>query len=379
MIIKTFTAESSAAALKRVKAEMGGEAIVLKTRQVSDESSQTIFEVTACLEKPTVDQSSKSLSSGVPLRSEPTPAPRKQSVKIPPSDRTERRQEPTPLWQERLLEIDNKLDRLLTLGGDWTAEIKADPLEAIRRLLIDADLPAEFIDEFLNDMDENAGALDDLTALAREKMVAWLGEHTIPDLTLERGDRVVFVGPAGSGKSSVMGKLATGLVVKQKRKVCLITLDDIKLGALDEIHSYADILGVDVVEPDKASESAMKWRDAVTLIDSPAMPCNNEELDRLSEKINAVKPTHRLAVFSALVRSTDTTALSAYVKKLDPTHIVVTMQDLTESYGSAVAAIRALGVKLAFVTDRPGGTGVLKTPDPDMMARSLLNVEVAGE
>jgi len=65
MIIKTFTAESSAAALKRVKAEMGGEAIVLKTRQVSDESSQTMFEVTACLEKPTVDQSSKSLSSGV--------------------------------------------------------------------------------------------------------------------------------------------------------------------------------------------------------------------------------------------------------------------------------------------------------------------------
>ena len=36
MIIKSFTAESATAAMKMVRKEMGGEAIVLKTRQVVD-------------------------------------------------------------------------------------------------------------------------------------------------------------------------------------------------------------------------------------------------------------------------------------------------------------------------------------------------------
>ena len=54
MIIKTFRAETSAAALKLVKMEMGGDAIVLKTTQSKDAGYKTVFEVTACLENPTV-------------------------------------------------------------------------------------------------------------------------------------------------------------------------------------------------------------------------------------------------------------------------------------------------------------------------------------
>ena len=58
MIIKSFVAESASAALKMVREEMGGDAIVLKTRQVFDRTNRPRVELTACIEKASVAQAS---------------------------------------------------------------------------------------------------------------------------------------------------------------------------------------------------------------------------------------------------------------------------------------------------------------------------------
>jgi hypothetical protein len=52
------------------------------------------------------------------------------------------------------------------------------------------------------------------------------------------------------------------------------------------------------------------------------------------------------------------------------------MTDLTNCCGSAVAAAVAGGVKIAFVTDSPGGIGHFKAPDPDRFARKLFKTGV---
>ncbi|RKX20827.1 MAG: hypothetical protein DRP35_05405, partial [Candidatus Zixiibacteriota bacterium] len=57
MIIKSFKAETSASALKMVRSEMGGDAIILKTRELIGELGNNRIEITACLENPTVGQS----------------------------------------------------------------------------------------------------------------------------------------------------------------------------------------------------------------------------------------------------------------------------------------------------------------------------------
>ncbi len=51
MIIRSFVADSATSALKEVRTQMGGEAVVLKTRQVRTGNNGVQFEVTACLER----------------------------------------------------------------------------------------------------------------------------------------------------------------------------------------------------------------------------------------------------------------------------------------------------------------------------------------
>ena len=74
MIIKTFRADTSAEALKKIRQEMSGDAIVLKSNQTQSENGRTVFEVTACLENPTVAQSSVLLDNDNSVESEIIPS-----------------------------------------------------------------------------------------------------------------------------------------------------------------------------------------------------------------------------------------------------------------------------------------------------------------
>jgi flagellar biosynthesis GTPase FlhF len=99
----------------------------------------------------------------------------------------------------------------------------------------------------------------------------------------------------------------------------------------------------------------------------------------LAQRIDAVHPDHRFLVFSSLTRSRDIIDLARAYKSLDPSHVIVTMTDLSSRYGSLVAAATGSGVKIAFTTNSPGGIGTVNAPDPDFIARNLLNVEVRLE
>lgn len=54
----------------------------------------------------------------------------------------------------------------------------------------------------------------------------------------------VFVGPSGAGKTSTMIKLASHYVVNENKKVALVTTDTSKVGAIDQMRIYAQILNV---------------------------------------------------------------------------------------------------------------------------------------
>ena len=60
----------------------------------------------------------------------------------------------------------------------------------------------------------------------------------------ENEKNIVFVGPCGSGKSSLLAKFAAELVFNRKRQVTLSTLDYFRPGAEQEVSSVADVLSI---------------------------------------------------------------------------------------------------------------------------------------
>ncbi len=376
MIIKSFTGESAAAALKKVRTEMGGDAVVLKTREVHGDLRNR-FEITACLDKPSVAQSSTLLTEKNVTPSAPA---RKQ---LPPVNRMEAETTDRPSIEEmyeRMRGIEHKLDRFFSIGAGPIQGIeKNEGVQKLYSRLADLDVPEDYIGTLLSATVENCSDVSALPSELAKAIESSFASMAVTDLEFKPGDTLLFVGPPASGKTSALGKLAAHLVLHSKKKVNLVSLDTMKVGAYDEIHNYGDLLGVEVTDAFRSSRVEMPSADAITLIDSPGLSSEATRRQQVVDKVKRLNPTYCFATFSALTRSSDVTTFLDWVGPFSPTHLIGTMLDVTERFGSLIAAAHRGSLRIAFTTDAPGGMGSIKTFDAAGLAGTITGVEVGHE
>ncbi|MFQ5453785.1 MAG: hypothetical protein ACE5D6_06325, partial [Candidatus Zixiibacteriota bacterium] len=289
MIIKTFTAESSAAALKQVREEMSGDAVVLKSSQTVDSSGKVIFEVTACLEKPTVAQSVKIFPDPVKENDIKDVVTNNRMLEDT-SDKIISQHAQDENWQKKISEINDKLNQLITSSHQIPTDKWFGKFREIYFLFKESDFGESFILPFMSSLMIEGKDADDFVSFTREKLVNDLSSIMLSELKFQQGDRLVFFGPAGNGKSSVMGKLATLLVTREKQKVKLSSLDNFKMAAFDELSSYAEILDVDITNLHNDEKETTFSDDTITLVDTPAISNDAEKIQSLKEKIDNINP-----------------------------------------------------------------------------------------
>jgi flagellar biosynthesis protein FlhF len=111
--------------------------------------------------------------------------------------------------------------------------------------LVDAGMAPEITAEILIKAQETLPVLK----LKNKPLVeAWVARYVLDYTKIvsePNGGKIhCFVGPAGSGKTSILIKMASNLVVREKKKVALITTDTYKVGAADQMKIYSQILNV---------------------------------------------------------------------------------------------------------------------------------------
>lgn len=374
MIIRSFVAESVATALKEVRSQMGGDAVVLKTRQLTGRGEGK-YEVTACLDSPTTDQANRTLTD------------RKATVAAAVASEAALAREVAPqivantsAVESRLASLEAKLDRLLSAEPATPTKVST-VRDRVRDILRRGDVPEEQVSHLIDGLDSDAldqGAGDSTVRSLIEGMV---DEMIEPGLQFKAGDRVLLLGPAGSGKTSSIGKLAAQLVMKQRLAVKLVTLDNANIGAFDEIASYAELLGLDVTNPTFANSKIDDSADAdkVVLIDAGSMSKDAEAFKAFSEQIENLKPSHRLVVFSATTRSRDLAVFCETLTLFEPSHLVFTMTDLTDCRGGMLTATAATGRKISLISSTPSGGGSLEKPEASEITARLLGPEAEDE
>jgi flagellar biosynthesis protein FlhF len=371
MIIKTFTAESSSAVLKKVRHELGGDAIMLKTRELTDANDKNRIEVTACLEKPSVAQATSALSSGMKRPVIETNSSKlnmaEDTVSAPRADSSDLD------MYDRIKKIEKIMNRMISMG--FQPQDKSNSFAAFKTIhsaLLESDVPTDYIDGLISSLDEKNGDSSNIAKVARDELSRSLSKIMASPPVFNAPAKIMFVGPAGSGKSSLLGKVAAHLVSVEKKKVRLVSIDDIKIGAIDEIGSYADLLGTELADPKALVNQSNENSDTITLIDTSAVPRQAEQFKLLADRIKAISPDYIVVVFSALIRSADMTEFAASIKPLRPTHLAMSMVDLTTRHGSMLAAAITTGLKISYISDAPGGKGKISAPNVEKFVSSLL-------
>lgn len=344
MIIKSFTASSAAGALKLARHEMGADAIVLRTTEISAGTGRGGVEVTACLERPTVQQSSVLLAAS----DKPHPTASSNPAKV----------DSCPVAEPVSPHV-NGLDR-------W------------REILVDSDLPLACVDQLLTSVSSGATGQDTKSYLLTQLAATLKGCCGEP-IQFTPGDRIVVVGPAGAGKSSVLGKLAASIVVDHRLPVALMTLDNAKVGSFDELAGYAAALDARIADRRLDRQADQPSKEEITLIDSPAVSDDQTRLKSLIEAVSELHPTHIVAVFSALTRSADAVKQAETLTALTPTQVVMTMGDVTHRLGAIIPVTQITKCNLALLSNTPGGIGQLQRATPELLAQAMINQEVLSE
>jgi flagellar biosynthesis protein FlhF len=236
MKIRRFEAENRQEAMKQVKAVLGPEALILSSRSIRNPSQpqQSIFEIVAAMD------------------SDPAPEFPKAKPRAPFRNQRTYPEERTAPPPNRILE------KLLACGlsPDWVNPL----IREIHTLSEKENRPGgEKIQDYL------------IRRLAEGVEVAE------PNRT---GGRVwALVGPTGVGKTTTIAKLAAYFSLKRAQKVLLLTIDTYRIGAVEQLATYARILGLPlkVAASPKELKSFLEERGEqdLVLIDTAGRSPNN--------------------------------------------------------------------------------------------------------
>lgn len=165
---------------------------------------------------------------------------------------------------------------------------------------------------------------------------------------------ITFLGPTGVGKTTTIAKIAAELVINQSRPVTLATTDTYKIAAVEQLQTYANILGIplEVCPNTEAIESLRDSlsEDAVVLLDTAGFgPRDDQKLTELREMISTIRTETHLCV-SSTTRDSDLLATVKRFGIFDPDYLVFTKLDETEIYGNIFNLAAKTHVPLSYFT-----------------------------
>lgn len=379
MQIKRYVAPTMREAIAQVREEQGPDAVILSNRRIEegmeviaavdyDEAliSRAIKQMTprapaaaapvveaSELEQPAVKLTlSSRLRAALPTQkaapvqaAKPAPAPAEESIKT--------LQDPAfTRMREEFQTMRQMLETQLS-GLAWGELGRRDPLKAkALRDLAALDIQPDVAQAIIKELPDISTLRDSwkapLTVLTRKIPIA----KTDP---LDTGGVIAVVGPTGVGKTTTIAKLAARFALKHgARNVALVSTDTYRIGAREQLHTYARILNVPMhVVQDQEDLShvldAVAGRKLV-LIDTAGM--SQRDL-RLAEQFATLQHNStRIETVLALSAANDVSCLDETVRlfsKLRKTPLmgcVLTKIDEAASLGAPLSVLIRHGLPL---------------------------------
>lgn len=249
--------------------------------------------------------------------------------------------------------------KLATNGAGAPAEPNP-ALQHMEHLLLEQEIRPELVRGMLESLEEAALENGDevtpeyVKQAVRDKLRIILGANT--HKPLEPDTRIAhFVGPTGVGKTTTIAKLAAEQVLKYRRKVGFITSDTYRIAAVDQLKTYATILGVPLevvfspMDLKKAFE-ALQDRDII-FMDTAGRNFRNEMyVSELNALLHAGGKSETYLVLSLTTKYKDMKAIADNFSKFKLDKVLFTKRDETDTFGPIINLLSEFPLQLSYMT-----------------------------
>lgn len=378
MVIKKYLVKDMNEALTRIRYEMGKDAIIISQRKVRKPGFSGFFkpkmvEVTAALENNKIDKNSKYKKNDDIDINESI-----NSIKKLMKDKT----------KELNKSSENKKEEITINPASIDDNIK-DEVKEIKDLLNKVikntakEKEEDEVVSYLRDIDVEEALLEDLLRKEYDSLDKFkedfkeLIKEDVKISTEGLYGKVVLVGPTGVGKTTTIAKLAGRLALIDKKKVGLITIDTYRIGAVDQLRTYAEIMNIPfkVVITLKEMESAVDdLKDCdIILIDTTGRSSKNTmQISELRAFTQKIVPDCTILVISGTTKNRDIDTILNGYSELNYEKLIITKLDETSTYGSIYNISKKSSKPIAYITTGQNVPDDIKSPSFEEIEKLIL-------
>jgi flagellar biosynthesis protein FlhF len=388
MKIRRYMGKDTQEAILKVKMDLGNEAVILNTRKVKQKGLFNMFA------KPTVEVlAAVDEFYGAKNKKEP----HNSDMKIPLYEKNVEEQSNLKEKEEKIALLENKVNNIESVLQKIYTQVTQNekpqakaiqteekPKPHITELLynnlikneVESDIAKQLIDIIQSKVrDLNA---NDVSAVLHNLVSGMLGKPETLKLREDGKPTVaIFVGPTGVGKTTTLAKIAAYYSLNQKKKVGLITADTYRIAAVEQLKTYAEILGMPlevIYSINEINDAKDKYQDKdIIIIDTPGRSFRNKsQFDELKMLVDASQADEVFLVLSTTTGVRNTKEILANYEFLKDYKLIFTKLDETPALGIILNARRMTNRNLSYVTIGQSVPDDIEIANIDKITKNLI-------
>ncbi|HHV10217.1 MAG TPA: flagellar biosynthesis protein FlhF [Clostridiales bacterium] len=401
MIIKKFQANTETEAILSAREELGKDAIVMNIKTISPKGIYKLFrkplvEITAAIDENITYKNDKVRNAA------PAPMAPQRKIRRPdiiydePQEGAGRQPEADIPAASSAIEL--KLNNLQSLLEKQMVEKERELkekqesktevnknlacIQLIYNQLVANEVDEKYANQIITEIEgtlKKDASMDNILASIYQKIILKLGQPKTISTGGGTAKFIFFIGPTGVGKTTTIAKIASRFKVAEKAKVAFLTADTYRVAAVEQLRTYANILGI----PLKViySEDEMKLAreefsdyDLVFVDTAGRSHRSKEQRDDMELLVNAIPEEERevYLVLSATTKYRDLVKITEAYSEIMNYNLIFTKLDETGTIGNLFNIRMLTEAPLSYATFGQNVPDDISRVDTQNIAKQLL-------
>lgn len=387
MIIKKFQASTEKDAILQAKEEMGSEAVVLNIKTIKHKGLKRLFkkdivEVTAALEEKVPTATIPTNAINIAVQNEEAEESKSTAIE----EKLDSLQEMLENQMKNTTNEPKTVDSDKRNSSDSRAEnVNFAFIQLVYNQLLENEVDEKYANKIIGEVESSLkkeSNIDTILSGIYQKIILKLGQPASIDIDNKKSKVVFFIGPTGVGKTTTIAKLASDFKLDKKLKVAMITSDTYRIAAVEQLRTYANILGIPLevvytLEELNGAIDGFKDYDIILVDTAGRSHKNKEQCDEIRHLIKdcTVSETQEKDIYLVLSAATKYKDLLNIVEVYDTIgkyKLIFTKLDETLSLGNILNVKLKTGAALSYITCGQVVPDDINVLNPQSIAKKLL-------